>query len=93
MIINFGNKETEKIYIMGKSRKYPQTIIKTALRKLDYLNAAKNINDLKIPPANRLELLKGEYKNMYSIRINKQYRIIFSFQDSNASNVEVIDYH
>jgi len=93
MIKSFGDKNTEKLYITGKSKKFPQTIIKTALRKLDYLNAAKNINDLRIPPSNRLELLKGKYENVYSIRINKQYRIIFSFHDSNAINVEVVDYH
>lgn len=93
MIRTFGNKETEKLYVTGKSNKYPQTIIKTALRKLDYLNAAKDINDLKIPPGNRLELLKGKYKEMYSIRINEQYRIIFLFQNSSATDVEIIDYH
>ncbi|MFA8451864.1 MAG: type II toxin-antitoxin system RelE/ParE family toxin, partial [Bacteroidales bacterium] len=58
-----------------------------------YLNAAKDLNDLKIPPGNRLELLKGEYKGKYSIRINDQYRIIFRFENSNAYNVEIIDYH
>ncbi len=93
MIKTFGNKETERLYITGKSKYYPQTIIKTALRKLDYLNAAKDINDLKIPPGNRLELLKGNYQKKYSIRINKQYRIIFSFQNSIATDVEIIDYH
>ena len=71
MIISFGDKETERFYISGKSKKYPQTILKTALRKLDYLNAAKDINDLKVPPGNRLELLKGKYKSMYSIGINR----------------------
>ena len=93
MIINFGNKETEKLYITGKSRKFPQSIIKVALRKLDYLNAAKDVNDLKIPPGNRLEQLKGNYENMYSIRINIQYRIVFSFKNSNVTNVEIVDYH
>ncbi len=93
MIVGFGNKDTEKFYITGKSKKYPQSIIKIALRKLDYLNAAKNINDLRVPPGNRLEMLKGNFKNQYSIRINKQYRIIFSFEDSNASNVTITDYH
>ncbi|MEE9429677.1 MAG: type II toxin-antitoxin system RelE/ParE family toxin [Melioribacteraceae bacterium] len=92
MIISFGNKETERFYISGKSKKYQQTIIKTAIRKLDYLNAAKDVNDLKVPPGNRLEMLKGNYKNMYSIRINNQYRIIFSFSNSNATDVEIIDY-
>jgi proteic killer suppression protein len=93
MILSFNNKETEKLYVTGKSRKHPQTIIKVALRKLDYLNAAKDINDLRVPPGNHLELLKGDYKNMYSIRINKQFRIIFSFENSNVTNVEIIDYH
>ncbi len=93
MILNFGNKETEKLYVTGKLKKYPQSIIKVALRKLDYLNAAKDINDLKIPPGNRLEKLKGNFINMYSVRVNNQYRIIFSFENSIASNVEVIDYY
>ena len=93
MILSFNNKDTEKLYVTGKSRKYPQTIIKVALRKLDYLNAAKDINDLRVPPGNHLELLKGDYKNMYSIRINKQFRIIFSFENLNVTNVEIIDYH
>lgn len=93
MIKSFKAKETEKLFVTGKSTKIPQTIIKVALRKLDYLNAANDINDLRIPPSNSLELLKGNYKGMYSIRINKQYRIIFNFQDSYAENVEIIDYH
>ncbi len=93
MVISFRNKETERFYVSGKSKKYPQTIIKAALRKLDYLNAAKDINDLKVPPGNRLEMLRGNFENMYSIRINKQYRIIFSFSNSNVSDVEIIDYH
>jgi len=93
MIISFRNKETERFYVSGKSKKYPQTIIKVALRKLDYLNAAKDLNDLKVPPGNRLEMLRGNFENMYSIRINKQYRIIFSFSNSNVSDVEIIDYH
>jgi len=93
MILSFGNKETEKLYVTGKSRKYPQVVIKTALRKLDYLNAAKDLTDLRIPPGNRLEQLKGNFKNQYSIRINRQYRIIFSFENSIVSDVEIIDYH
>jgi len=93
MILNFGNQETEKLYITGKYRKFPQTITRVALRKLDFLNAAKEINDLRVPPGNRLEKLKGDFEGMYSIRINQQYRIIFSFENSNVSNVEIIDYH
>ncbi len=93
MILSFGNKETERFYINGKSKKYPQTIIKTSLRRLDYINAAKDIKDLKIPPGKRLKVLRGNYKNMYSIRINNQYRIIFSFHEANSTNVEIVDYH
>ena len=93
MILNFRNKETENLYVTGKSRKFPQTIINVAIRKLDYLNAAKEINDLRVPPGNRLEQLKGDLEGMHSIRINKQYRIIFSFENSSVSNVEIIDYH
>ncbi len=93
MIKSFGDKETEKLYITGISKKYPQSIIKTAVRKLDYLNAAKNINDLKIPPGNRLEKLSGMLKGMYSIRRNKKFRIIFNFQNSLATNVQIVDYH
>ncbi|GBD90943.1 toxin HigB-1 [bacterium BMS3Abin04] len=93
MMKTFGDKETEKLYITGNSKKYPQAIIKTAIRKLDYLNAAKDINDLEIPPGNKLELLKEKYNKMYSIRINKQFRIIFLFKHSCAINVAIIDYH
>jgi len=72
---------------------FPAAIIKVALRKLDYLNAAKNINDLRVPPGNRLEKMKGESEGNYSIRINDQYRIVFGFEQSNAYEVEITDYH
>ncbi|NLT50579.1 MAG: type II toxin-antitoxin system RelE/ParE family toxin [Ignavibacteria bacterium] len=93
MIKSFADKETEELYFTGKSKKMNQVIIKTALRKLDYLNAAVSIKDLKVPPGNRLEALKGDLKGKYSIRINDQYRIIFYFEDVNAFEVEIIDYH
>ncbi|MBI9071409.1 MAG: type II toxin-antitoxin system RelE/ParE family toxin [Melioribacteraceae bacterium] len=93
MIVIFNSKNTEKLYITGKERKFPQAIIKVALRKLDYLNAAKDLNDLKIPPGNRLESMKGSYNGKYSIRINDQYRIVFKFENSNAYEVELVDYH
>ena len=63
------------------------------MRKLDYVNAAKSLTDLKIPPGNRLEALKGGYKGKYSIRIKDRYRIVFRFEGSNAYDVEIIDYH
>ncbi len=93
MIKSFKDKETELLYISGRSRKFPTSILKNALRKLDYLNAAHNINDLKIPPGNRLKPLKGKLQGKYSMRINDQYRIIFKFEKSDAYDVEITDYH
>jgi len=93
MIKSFLDKESENFYITGKSKKYPSDIFKTALRKLDYLNSALTIDDLKVPPANRLEKLQGNFKEFYSIRVNKQYRVIFKFKNSNAYDVKIIDYH
>lgn len=93
MIVNFGDKDTEKLFITGKSKKVPSTIIKTALRKLDYLNRAKTFQDLEAPPGNRLEALKGVMKGKHSIRINDQFRIVFKFESGEASEVAVTDYH
>lgn len=93
MIKQFANSDTEKFYATGKSKKVPSTIQKVALRKLDYLNAADVLEDLRIPPGNMLEPLKGNLQGKYSIRINKQYRIIFLFENGNAYDVEIIDYH
>jgi len=93
MIKGFLDSETEQLYITGKSKKIPATIHKVALRKLDYLNGAIDLEDLKVPPANRLEKLKGNLKEFYSIRINKQYRIIFKFENNDAYDIKITDYH
>ena len=93
MIKNFKNKETEKIFNRQKSKKLPSDIQQIALRKLRMLNRATTIQDLLIPPANRLERLKGDRIGQYSIRINSQWRICFEWQDGNAFNVEIVDYH
>ena len=96
MIINFKSQATQDIYdgIGSKqARKIPATAWKTAERKLDMINAAVILSDLKVPPGNRLEALKGDLQGFYSIRVNDQYRIIFRFQDSNAYDVEITDYH
>jgi len=93
MIINFADKETEKLFITGKSKKIPSTLIKITIRKLDYLNRAKTLQDLESPPGNRLEALRGNFKGKHSIRLNDQYRIVFKFQSGDASEVEVTDYH
>ena len=93
MIKSFSDKESELFYITGKSKKIPSTIHKVALRKLDYLNSAYSLDDLKIPPANRLEKLQGNLKEFYSIRINRQYRIVFKFENENIYDVKITDYH
>jgi proteic killer suppression protein len=93
MIKSFADKETEFLFLTGKSKKFPLGVYKISIRKLDYLNAAQSLGDLKAPPGNRLEALKGKYEGKYSIRINDQYRILFRFIDSDAYDVEIKDYH
>ncbi|MBI5233363.1 MAG: type II toxin-antitoxin system RelE/ParE family toxin [Deltaproteobacteria bacterium] len=93
MIKSFADRETASLYFTGKSRKFPPAVCRIGIRKLDYLNAARGLKDLRIPPGNRLERLKGGYEGRYSIRINDKYRIVFSFVDSDAYDVEIADYH
>lgn len=93
MIKSFKDAETEKIYHRERSRKLPSDIQQVALRKLRMINNAINLNDLRIPPANRLEKLAGDRKGQYSIRINDQWRICFEWRNSDATNVEITDYH
>ena len=93
MIVSFADKETERLFITGKSKRFPASIGKTSLRKLDYLNRAKALQDLQAPPGNHLEALKGDLKGKYSIRIDDQFRVVFRFSGGDASDVEVTDYH
>jgi toxin HigB-1 len=96
MIVNFKDRATEDIYNgmhSKESRKVPQCIHSVVRRKLDMINAAINVEDLRIPPGNRLEQLKGDLTGFYSIRINDQYRIIFTFTQFNAFSVQIADYH
>jgi proteic killer suppression protein len=93
MIKTFKCKETQKIFNREFSKKLPNDIQKVAYRKLLMIDAAIDVNDLKIPPANRLEKLTGDREGQYSIRINKQYRICFKWQNSFALDVEIVDYH
>jgi proteic killer suppression protein len=93
MISSFRSKETEKIWNLEISRKYPEEIQRTALRKLVMLDKSKDIGDLRIPPANRLEKLKGDREGQYSIRVNDQWRICFGWKEGIAFNVEIVDYH
>ena len=93
MIRTFGDKETEKIWQGTRSAKLPNQIQQVARRKLRMINNAVSINDLRIPPANKLEELKGRLKEHYSIRINEQWRIIFKWKSTDAFEVKIIDYH
>ena len=93
MIKSFACKETKKLFGRQFSRKLAQTIQRVARRKLGILDAAEVLQDLRIPPSNRLEKLLGDRKGQYSIRINDQWRICFSWRGGNAYDVEIADYH
>jgi len=93
MIISFNEKETRKIWEGERIKGLSIGIQKIARRKLRMLNNSQNINDLLIPPSNRLEKLKGNLKDFYSIRINDQWRIVFKWNNGNAEQVKVVDYY
>lgn len=93
MIQSFHSKETEKIFKGEFSSKLPHDIQRIALRKLSMIHAASTIRDLKIPPSNFLEQLKRYKEERYSIRINNQWRVCFTWKMNNAYDVEIIDYH
>lgn len=96
MIRSFGNKTTEDFYHgrkTSRSRKVASSIKAGALRKLDILNAAATIDDLRSPPGNRLEKLSGDLASFHSIRINQQWRLVFRWIDGGAEQVEIVDYH
>ena len=93
MIKTFRDDETEKIYNLQRSRKLPPDIQQVALRKLRMLINAVSLNDLRIPPANRLERLRGDRKGQHSIRINERWRIFFKRRNGDADDVEIVDYH
>ena len=93
MIVGFANKETERIWNRERSKKLPSDIQSRAVAKLAMVHAADDINDLRIPPGNRLEALSGNRFGQHSIRINDQWRICFRFKDGNAHEVEICDYH
>lgn len=96
MIIGFGDKTTEDLFTGRKSRdarRIPQALWGVCRRKLDMLNAAADLQDLRVPPANRLEKLRGDLAQFHSIRVNDQFRVIFVWTNGNASEVRVLDYH
>ncbi len=93
MIISFGNKETKKIWEGERIKGLSTELQEISRRKLRMLNNSQDLNDLNIPPSNRLEKLKGNLKEYYSIRINNQWRVLFKWINGNAAEVEIIDYH
>jgi proteic killer suppression protein len=93
VIKTFKDDETQKIYRRQRSRKLPADIQQVALRKLRMINNALSINDLRVPPANRLEKLSGDRAGQWSIRINDQWRVCFRWEGSDAYNAEIADYH
>ena len=93
MITSFANKETEKLFATGKSKKLPPEIVTRAIMRLTQLDSAREVSDLHLPPSNRLEALSGHRAGQWSIRINAQWRICFSFANGEATDVEIADYH
>ena len=93
MIKTFADRETEQLFINGKAKRLPADLVKRALRRLEYVALASELNDLRVPPSNRLHTLQGDRAGQYSISINDQWRICFRFVDSDAYDVEITDYH
>jgi proteic killer suppression protein len=92
VILNFKDAETEKVYATGKSRRFG-SIARVAARRLGAIGFAKNLDDLRDPPGNRLEALMGDRRGLYSIRINDRYRVCFRWNGKDAEDVEIVDYH
>ena len=93
MIVSFRCRETEGVFRVRPSGRFPSNIQRAARRKLLMLDAATNLKDLRVPPGNRLEALKGRRKGQCSIRVNDQWRICFRWHQGNAYDVEIVDYH
>jgi proteic killer suppression protein len=93
MIESFASEETENLFANGKSRRFPPEILKRALMRLTQLHAATEIDDLRMPPSNRLEALVGNLSGKWSIRVNDRWRLCFRFEGGHAYEVEIVDYH
>lgn len=93
MIRSFADAETERFFTTGKSRRLPPDILKRAAMRLQQLDAATRIDDMRIPPSNCLEALRGGRAGQYSVRVNDQWRLCFRFEDGDAFDVEIVDYH
>jgi len=93
MIASFLDKETERLWLLGKSRRLPADLQRRAFKKLAILNASVRLENLKVPPGNQLEALSGNRAGQHSIRVNDQYRVCFVWRGGNAFDVEIVDYH
>ena len=93
MIKSFADKQTEMLFLNGESNVLPPDVLKRAIRKLDRIDTAYRIEDLRLPPGNRLHQLKGKRKGQWSVSVNDQWRICFRFEGADAYDVEVCDYH
>ena len=93
MIKTFVDKRTQELYSKGRAKKFPPDVGQRAARKLEYVHLAESLDDLKVPPGNRLHALSGDRQGQHAISINTQWRICFRFEDGDAYDVEVCDYH
>ncbi len=93
MIKTFADKRTEELFLTGKARRFPPDIVRRVLRKLEQIDAATSLSDLRVPPSNRLHSLSGDRDGQHSVSVNDQWRICFRFVDRDAYDVEVCDYH
>ncbi len=93
MIESFADHETQALFETGRSRRLPPDILKRAVMRLTQLHAAVNVDDLRMPPSNRLEALTGNLQGKWSVRINDRWRLCFRFEQGHARDVEVVDYH
>lgn len=93
MIKTFADRRTKGLYENGKSKRFPPEVWERAVRKLEYLDLATSVNDLRVPPSNRLHRLERDRVGQYSIAVNDQWRICFRFEDGDAFDVEITDYH
>ena len=93
VIKTFADRHTEEVFMSGKSRRLPRNVTKRAIRRLEYIDLALSLADLKVPPSNRLHALKGDRRGQHPISINDKWRVCFRFFDGDAYDVEITDYH
>ena len=93
MIKSFADRRTRELFVTGRAKSFPSEIAKRAARKLEYVNLATTLDDLRVPPGNRLHALKNDRQGQYAVAVNDQWRICFRFVDGDAYDVEICDYH